>query len=109
MMSTPAHTIRQSLIHVARTRIPHSISQSFRDRAGKPGCCALSRNESRNRCGIATARSCRQESPAYKGHSLNMLRQGGAHALNAEVKVVFEPEHGKRSAAVAEPKVKYVR
>lgn len=48
----------------------------------------------------------RLESPAYEGHSLNMLRRV-AHALNAEVKVVFEPEHGKRSAAVAEPKAKY--
>jgi len=48
----------------------------------------------------------RLESPAYEGHSLNMLRRV-AHALNAEVKVVFEPEHGERSAVVAEPKAKY--
>ncbi len=48
----------------------------------------------------------RLESPAYEGHSLSMLRRV-AHALNAEIKVVFEPEHKKRAAVVAEPKAKY--
>ncbi len=48
----------------------------------------------------------RLESPAYEGHSLSMLRRV-AHALNAEVKVVFEPEQGKRRAVVAESPSKY--
>jgi len=48
----------------------------------------------------------RLESPSYEGHSLTMLRRV-AHALNAEVKVVFEPEHRGPSAVVAEPKEKY--
>src|SRR2546427_3819035 len=33
----------------------------------------------------------RLESPSYEGHSLSMLRRV-AHALNARLKVVFEPE-----------------
>lgn len=50
----------------------------------------------------------RLESPAYEGHSLSMLRRV-AHALDAEVKVVFEPEQARRPAVVAEPKAKYGR
>jgi transcriptional regulator with XRE-family HTH domain len=48
----------------------------------------------------------RLESPAYEGHSLSMLRRV-AHALNAEVKVVFESEPTRAHAAVAESKAKY--
>ncbi len=48
----------------------------------------------------------RLESPAYEGHSLSMLRRV-AHALNAEVKVVFEPVHARKHAAVAESRAHY--
>lgn len=48
----------------------------------------------------------RLESPAYEGHSLSMLRRV-AHALNAEVKVVFEPIHSRKHAVVAESRAKY--
>lgn len=48
----------------------------------------------------------RLESPAYEGHSLSMLRRV-AHALNAEMKVVFEPVHARKHAVVAESRVKY--
>jgi len=48
----------------------------------------------------------RLESPAYEGHSLGMLRRV-AHALNAEVKVVFEPVRDRRHAVVAETRAKY--
>jgi len=48
----------------------------------------------------------RLESPAYEGHSLSMLRRV-AHALNAEVKVVFEAAHGRKHAMVAEARPHY--
>ena len=48
----------------------------------------------------------RLESPAYEGHSLSMLRRV-AHALNAEVKVVFEPAHAGKHAVVAESRAHY--
>lgn len=48
----------------------------------------------------------RLESPAYEGHSLSMLRRV-AHALNADVKVVFGPVHGRKNAVVAEARAKY--
>ena len=48
----------------------------------------------------------RLESPAYEGHSLSMLRRV-AHALNAEVKVVFEPVHARKHSVVAESRAKY--
>ena len=48
----------------------------------------------------------RLESPAYAGHSLSMLRRV-AHALNAEVKVVFEPAHTGKHAVVAESRAHY--
>jgi transcriptional regulator with XRE-family HTH domain len=48
----------------------------------------------------------RLESPSYEGHSLSMLRRV-AHALNAEVKVVFEHAHDRKHAAVAESRAKY--
>ncbi len=40
----------------------------------------------------------RLESPAYEGHSLSMLRRV-AHALNVNVKVVFEAEPTRAHAA----------
>lgn len=48
----------------------------------------------------------RLESPAYEGHSLGMLRRV-AHALDAEVKVIFEPAQGREQTAVAESPAKY--
>ncbi len=48
----------------------------------------------------------RLESPAYEGHSLSMLRRV-AHVLKAEVKVVFEPDHVRKRAVVAESSAKY--
>ena len=48
----------------------------------------------------------RLESPAYEGHSLSMLRRV-AHALKAEVKVVFEAAHDRKHAVVAESRGKY--
>ena len=48
----------------------------------------------------------RLESPSYEGHSLSMLRRV-AHALNAEMKVVFEPVHARKHAVVAESRAKY--
>ncbi len=48
----------------------------------------------------------RLESPAYEGHSLRMLRRV-AHALHADVKIVFEPEPRRTRAAVAEAGTKY--
>lgn len=48
----------------------------------------------------------RLESPSYEGHSLSMLRRV-AHALNAEVKVVFEPAPGGKHAVVAESRARY--
>src|SRR5437870_10745943 len=47
----------------------------------------------------------RLESPSYEGHSLSMLRRV-AHALNARLKVVFEPEAAE-PAHLAEAPVKY--
>ena len=48
----------------------------------------------------------RLESPAYEGHSLSMLRRV-AHALNAEVKVVFQPTIDRKRTVVAEARAKY--
>lgn len=46
----------------------------------------------------------RLESPAYEGHSLSMLRRV-AEALDAELKISFEPHHP--SLMVAETPAKY--
>ncbi len=48
----------------------------------------------------------RLESPTYEGHSLSMLRRV-AHALNAEVKVVFEPAPARKHAVVTESRAPY--
>jgi len=48
----------------------------------------------------------RLESPSYEGHSLSMLRRV-ARALNAEVKVAFEPNHARKHAVAAESRTKY--
>src|SRR5437667_7906677 len=48
----------------------------------------------------------RLESPAYEGHSLSMLRRVAA-ALDARVKLVFEPAKEENRTVVAEPPAKY--
>ena len=66
----------------------------------------LSQKELARRLKTSQQQVSRLESTAYEGHSLSMLRRV-AHALGAEVKVVFEPTHGKPRAAVAESRAKY--
>lgn len=73
---------------------------ALREKAG------LTQKELAKKLNTSQQQISRLESPAYEGHSLNMLRRV-AHALHAEVKVVFEPEQKKRCAAVAEPKARY--
>jgi transcriptional regulator with XRE-family HTH domain len=48
----------------------------------------------------------RLESPSYEGHSLSMLRRI-ARALNARVRVVFEPREKATPARVAEAPGRY--
>ncbi|MDD2456189.1 MAG: helix-turn-helix transcriptional regulator [Kiritimatiellae bacterium] len=73
---------------------------ALRERAG------LTQKELAKKLHTSQQQISRLESPAYEGHSISMLRRV-ARALNAEVKVVFEPEHRRRSAVVAEPKARY--
>jgi len=75
---------------------------ALRDRAG------LSQKALARRLGTSQQQVSRLESPAYEGHSLSMLRRV-ARALNAEVKVIFEPAHGKKHAVVAESRARYGR
>ncbi len=48
----------------------------------------------------------RLESPGYEGHSLSMLRRV-AHALDARVRIVFEPATTGNEKRVAEYAAKY--
>jgi transcriptional regulator with XRE-family HTH domain len=48
----------------------------------------------------------RLESPDYEGHSLSMLRRV-AKALNATMRVVFEPAKATKEMHVAEPSERY--
>ncbi|MFA5342938.1 MAG: helix-turn-helix transcriptional regulator [Kiritimatiellia bacterium] len=73
---------------------------ALRDRVG------LSQKELARKLKTSQQQISRLESPAYEGHSLSMLRRV-AHALNAEVKVVFEPMHVGKHAVVAESRVRY--
>ena len=73
---------------------------ALRDKAG------LSQRELARKLKTSQQQVSRLESPAYEGHSLSMLRRV-AHALNAEVKVVFEAAHDRKHAVVAETRVKY--
>jgi transcriptional regulator with XRE-family HTH domain len=73
---------------------------ALRDKAG------ISQKELARRLKTSQQQISRLESPAYEGHSLTMLRRV-AHALDAEIKVVFEPTHGKPHTAVAEARAKY--
>ena len=73
---------------------------ALRERSG------LSQKELARRLKTSQQQVSRLESPAYEGHSLRMLRRV-ARALNAEVKVAFEPVRVPRNAIVAESRAKY--
>ena len=51
----------------------------------------LSQEELAKRLGTSQQQISRLESPSYEGHSLSMLRRV-AEALNAEIRVIFEPK-----------------
>jgi transcriptional regulator with XRE-family HTH domain len=48
----------------------------------------------------------RLESPGYEGHSLSMLRRV-ADALDARVRIVFEPGNNQSRRSIAEPSAPY--
>ncbi len=73
---------------------------ALREKAG------LSQKELARKLKTSQQQISRLESPAYEGHSLSMLRRV-AHALNAEVKVVFQPARSDKHAVVAESRAKY--
>ncbi|MBI3934121.1 MAG: helix-turn-helix transcriptional regulator [Acidobacteria bacterium] len=62
---------------------------ALRRRAG------LSQKQLARRLGTSQQQISRLESPAYEGHSLSMLRRV-AGALDADVRVVFEPAAGRK-------------
>jgi len=64
----------------------------------------LSQNELAGKLHTSQQQISRLESPSYEGHSLSMLRRV-AHALDAELKISFEPI--QHSAMVAESAGKY--
>jgi transcriptional regulator with XRE-family HTH domain len=66
----------------------------------------LSQKELARKLKTSQQQVSRLESPAYEGHSLSMLRRV-ARALNAEMKVMFQPTDNRKHAVVAEPKAKY--
>ena len=68
----------------------------------------LSQKELARRLKTSQQQISRLESPAYEGHSVAMLRRV-AHALNADVRVIIEPRHARRRAAVAEDHPRYGR
>jgi ribosome-binding protein aMBF1 (putative translation factor) len=73
---------------------------AMRDRAG------LSQKDLARKLGTSQQQVSRLESPAYEGHSLSMLRRV-AKALQADVKVTFEPADTPRRAVVAESRAEY--
>jgi transcriptional regulator with XRE-family HTH domain len=68
---------------------------ALRQRAG------LSQKELARRLGTSQQQVSRLESPGYEGHSLGTLRRI-ASALNAHVRVVFEPSSEPRAARSAD-------
>ncbi len=64
---------------------------TMREKAG------LSQKELARRVGTTQQQISRIESPAYEGHSLAMLRRV-ARALDAQVRVVFEPDRSHKSS-----------
>lgn len=73
---------------------------ALRQRAG------LTQKDLARRLKTSQQQISRLESPSYEGHSLSMLRRV-ARALNAEIKVVFEPVSTAKRSAVAEPRAGY--
>lgn len=76
---------------------------ALREQAG------VSQKELARRLHTSQQQISRLESPAYEGHSLRLLRRV-ARALNARVKVVFEPlptDAGKTETSVAEATTRY--
>ena len=72
----------------------------------------LSQNELARQLKTTQQQISRLESPGYEGHSLSMLRRV-ARALNAEVRVAFEPVEAQPRAATqkrrARPAAKRLR
>jgi len=73
---------------------------SLRQQAG------LSQKELARRLKTSQQQISRLESPSYEGHSLTTLRRV-ANALNARVRVVFEPTEERPGMRVAEPAARY--
>jgi transcriptional regulator with XRE-family HTH domain len=68
----------------------------------------LSQKELAKRLRTSQQQISRLESPGYEGHSLSMLRRV-ANALNARVRVLFEPEGSGKPSIVAEARAAYGR
>ena len=75
---------------------------ALREKAG------LSQKDLAHKLHTSQQQISRLESPAYEGHSLNMLRRV-AHVLQAEVRVVFEPLAGNGPALLREMPAHYGR
>ena len=73
---------------------------ALRQRAG------LSQRELAKRVKTSQQQICRLESPDYEGHSLSLLRRV-ARELNAQVRVVIEPEEAVMTSRVAETSAPY--
>ena len=73
---------------------------ALREKAG------ISQKELAKLLGTSQQQISRLESTGYEGHSLSMLRRV-AEALNARVRVVFEPEGKDGGMRVAEAGVSY--
>ena len=73
---------------------------ALRQRAG------VSQRELAKRVKTSQQQICRLESPGYEGHSLSMLRRV-ARELNAQVRVVIEPEAAGTTSRVAETPAPY--
>ena len=72
----------------------------LREKAG------LSQKDLARILGTSQQQISRLESPGYEGHSLSMIRRV-AEALNARVRVVFEPGKERSGTRVAEEGVSY--
>src|ERR1700740_1642033 len=72
---------------------------ALREKAG------LSQRELARKLKTSQQNISRLESPSYEGHSLTMLRRV-ARALNAHLKVIFEPDD-REPAHLSETPVKY--
>ena len=73
---------------------------ALRDQAG------LSQTELARKLKTTQQQISRLESPSYEGHSLSMLRRV-AHALNAQVRVIFETREKGATSRLAERSARY--